>query len=253
MNIIAIIPARSASSRFPDKPLALVNGIPMVQRVYQQAAKVFDNVYVATDDERILKTVHDFGGKSVLTSKNHKSGTDRCFEALSIISQEINTNFDILVNVQGDEPYIQPEQLYQLLECFQDDSVEIATLAKRIKSKDEFLNPNMPKVILDKNSNALYFSRMPIPFSRDNEITEEFIKETENRLFRHIGLYGFKISCLKKICALQESFLEHTEQLEQLRWLENGLKIRVAETNFDTYSVDTPQDLDFINSMFCKK
>ena len=251
MNIIAIIPARSASSRFPDKPLALVNGIPMVQRVYQQATKVFDNVYVATDDERILKTVHNFGGKAVLTSKNHKSGTDRCFEALSIISQETKTNFDILINVQGDEPYIQPEQLNQLLECFQDDSVEIATLAKRIKSKDEFLNQNMPKVILDKNSNALYFSRMPIPFSRDHEITEQFIKE--NRLFRHIGLYGFKISCLEKICTLQESFLEHTEQLEQLRWLEYGMKIRVTETSFETYSVDTPQDLDFINSMFWKK
>lgn len=251
MNIIAIIPARSASSRFPDKPLALVNGIPMVQRVYQQATKVFDNVYVATDDERILKTVHNFGGKAVLTSKNHKSGTDRCFEALSIISQETKTNFDILINVQGDEPYIQPEQLNQLLECFQDDSVEIATLAKRIKSKDEFLNQNMPKVVLDKNSNALYFSRMPIPFSRDNEITEQFIKE--NRLFRHIGLYGFKISCLEKICTLQESFLEHTEQLEQLRWIEYGMKIRVTETSFETYSVDTPQDLDFINSMFRKK
>ena len=251
MNIIAIIPARSASSRFPDKPLALVNGIPMVQRVYQQATKVFDNVYVATDDERILKTVHNFGGKAVLTSKNHKSGTDRCFEALSIISQETKTNFDILINVQGDEPYIQPEQLNQLLECFQDDSVEIATLAKRIKSKDEFLNQNMPKVILDKNSNALYFSRMPIPFSRDHEITEQFIKE--NRLLRHIGLYGFKISCLEKICTLQESFLEHTEQLEQLRWLEYGMKIRVTETSFETYSVDTPQDLDFINSMFWKK
>ena len=251
MNVVAIIPARSASTRFPNKPLALVNGIPMVQRVYQQASKVFDNVYVATDDERILTTVHNFGGKAVITSKNHKSGTDRCFEALSIISKENNTNYDILVNVQGDEPYIQPEQLEQLLECFKESDVEIATLIKRIKSKDEFLNHNMPKVIIDNNSNALYFSRTPLPYSRDNEITEEFIKE--NRLFRHIGLYGFRVSCLEKIGSLQESFLERIEQLEQLRWIENGLKIRVAETNFETYAVDTPQDLDFINSMFCKK
>ena len=146
MNVIAIIPARSASTRFPNKPLALVNGIPMVQRVCQQASKVFDNVYVATDDERIFTTVHNFGGKAVITSKNHKSGTDRCFEALSIISKENNTNYDILVNVQGDEPYIQPEQLKQLLECFKESDVEIATLVKRIKSKDEFLNHNMPKV-----------------------------------------------------------------------------------------------------------
>lgn len=251
MNVIAIIPARSASTRFPNKPLALVSGIPMVQRVYQQASQVFDNVYVATDDECILKTVHNFGGKAVITSKNHKSGTDRCFEALSIISKENNTNYDILVNVQGDEPYIQPEQLKQLVECFKESDVEIATLVKRIKSKDEFLNHNMPKVIIDNNSNALYFSRTPLPYSRDNEITEEFIKE--NRLFRHIGLYGFRVSCLEKICSLQESFLERTEQLEQLRWIENGLKIRVAETIFETYAVDTPQDLDFINSIFCKK
>lgn len=250
MNILAIIPARYASSRFPGKPLALVNGKPMIQRVYEQASKAFDNVCVATDDQRIYDAVVNFGGKVVMTSENHSSGTDRCFEALNNYTKESGMTFDIVVNVQGDEPYIQPEQLKLLGECFADPEVELATLVKRVRDKEEFLNHNAPKVIVDNNSFALYFSRAPIPFPRDIEITDSFVEQT--RLYRHIGLYGYRSGTLAKICAMEQGFLEKTEKLEQLRWLENGLKIKVAETDSETYAVDTPEDLDFINSKFCK-
>ena len=250
MNILAIIPARYASSRFPGKPLALVNGKPMIQRVYEQASKAFENVCVATDDQRIYDAVVNFGGKVVMTSENHSSGTDRCFEALNNYTQESGRTFDIVVNVQGDEPYIQPDQLKLLGECFSDESVELATLVKRVRDKEEFLNHNAPKVIVDNNSFALYFSRAPIPFPRDIEITDGFVQQT--KLYRHIGLYGYRSSTLARICAMEQGFLEKTEKLEQLRWLENGLKIKVAETESETYAVDTPEDLDFINSKFCK-
>ncbi len=250
MKILAIIPARYASSRFPGKPLALVNGKPMIQRVYEQASKAFDNVCVATDDQRIFDAVANFGGKAVMTSENHNSGTDRCFEALNNFSKECGTDFDIVINVQGDEPYIQPEQLKLLSQCFDDPSVEIATLVKRVKSREEFLNQNAPKVVIDNNSYALYFSRAPIPFPRDIEISDEFVAKTT--LYRHIGLYGYRSGTLGKICAMPQGFLEKNEKLEQLRWLENGLKIKVAETDSETYAVDTPEDLNFINSMFCE-
>lgn len=250
MNILAIIPARYASSRFPGKPLALVNGKPMIQRVYEQASKAFENVCVATDDQRIYDAVVNFGGKVVMTSQNHSSGTDRCFEALNNYTKESGKTFDIVVNVQGDEPYIQPEQLKLLGECFSDESVELATLVKRVRDKEEFLNPNAPKVIVDNNWFALYFSRGPIPFARDMEITDSFVEQT--RLYRHIGLYGYRSATLAKICTMEQGFLEKTEKLEQLRWLENGLKIKVAETESETYAVDTPEDLEFINSKFCK-
>ncbi len=251
MKILAIIPARYASSRFPGKPLALVNGKPMIQRVYEQASKAFDNVCVATDDTRIFDAVKNFGGKAIMTSEKHNSGTDRCFEALQNFSKESGMDFDIVINVQGDEPYIQPKQLKLLEECFNDPSVEIATLVKRVKDKEEFLNHNAPKVVIDNNSYALYFSRAPIPYPRDIEVSDEFVAQT--KLYRHIGLYGYRSEALKKICAMPQGFLEKNEKLEQLRWLENGLKIKVAETDSETYAVDTPEDLNFINSMFCGK
>lgn len=247
MKILAIIPARYASSRFPGKPLALVNGKPMIQRVYEQASKTFEYVCVATDDQRIYDAVTGFGGKAVMTSEKHNSGTDRCFEALQNYSKESGMAFDIVINVQGDEPYIQPQQLKLLEECFSDPSTDIATLVKRVRDKEEFLNPNAPKVIVDSNHNALYFSRAAIPYPRDKEITQEYVANT--KLYRHIGLYGYKSSVLEKICAMEQSFLETTEKLEQLRWLENGMKIKVAETQFETYAVDTPQDLEAINRM----
>lgn len=181
-----------------------------------------------------------------MTSSSHNSGTDRCYEAWANYEKESGESFDVVINVQGDEPYIQPEQLMQLGQCFEDPSVELATLVKRVKDKEELFNPNSPKVILDKDNNAIYFSRTPIPYSRDVEITEEYVKETP--FYRHIGLYGYRSSTLARICAMPQSFLEKTEKLEQLRWIENGLKIRVAETQYETHAVDTFEDLEFINS-----
>lgn len=246
MKILALIPARYGSSRFPGKPLALVNGKPMIQRVYEQTIKAFPNACVATDDSRIYQAVKNFGGRAVMTSTSHNSGTDRCHEALNNYCKESGEIFDVVINVQGDEPYIRPEQLMQLGECFNDESVELATLVKRIKSKEELLNTNSPKVIVDNNSDAIYFSRTPIPFSRDVEITDEYVKGT--KFYRHIGLYGYRVETLGRICSMPQSFLEKTEKLEQLRWIENGLKIRVAETTFETHAVDTVEDLEFINS-----
>lgn len=246
MKILALIPARYGSSRFPGKPLALVNGKPMIQRVYEQTVKAFPNACVATDDSRIYDAVKGFGGKVVMTSTEHNSGTDRCFEALRNYMEESGEVFDVVINVQGDEPYIRPEQLMQLGECFNDPDVKLATLVKRIEDKEQLLNPNSPKVIVDKNNDAIYFSRTPIPYSRDVEITDQYVRET--RFYRHIGLYGYRAGTLAEICAMPQSFLEKTEKLEQLRWIENGLKIRVAETSWQTHAVDTVEDLEFLNS-----
>lgn len=246
MNVLAVIPARYASSRFPGKPLALVRGKAMIQRVYEQSSKAFSNLCVATDDARIYKAVEEFGGVAVMTSPTHQSGTDRVLEAYHTYSRTTGEKFDVVMNVQGDEPFIQPGQLFELKECFNDPSVEIATLVKRIEVLQELVNPNTPKVILDKMMNALYFSRSPIPFARDCSADDNFIKE--HLYFKHIGLYGYKVSVLEQICALPQSYLEKTERLEQLRWLENGYKIRVAITRYQTHAVDTPQDLDYLNS-----
>jgi len=246
MKILALIPARYGSSRFPGKPLALVHGKPMIQRVYEQTVKAFPNACVATDDTRIYNAVKEFGGKVVMTSQSHNSGTDRCHEALINYMQESGESFDVVINVQGDEPYIQPQQLMQLGKCFEDPTVKLATLVKRVKDKEELLNPNSPKVIVDKDWNAIYFSRTPIPYSRDVEITDQLVKDLP--FFRHIGLYGYRVDTLAQICAMPQSFLEKTEKLEQLRWIENGLKIRTAETEFETHAVDTLEDLEHINS-----
>lgn len=246
MKILALIPARYGSSRFPGKPLALVHGKPMIQRVYEQTVKAFPNACVATDDTRIYDAVKAFGGKVVMTSESHNSGTDRCLEALNAYMAETGETFDVVINVQGDEPYIRPEQLMQLGKCFEDPQVELATLVKRVKDKEELYNANSPKVILDKDSNAIYFSRTPIPYSRDIEVTDQYVACTP--FYRHIGLYGYRVGTLARICAMPQSFLEKTEKLEQLRWIENGLKIRVAETEYETHAVDTEEDLAFINS-----
>lgn len=249
-KIIAIIPARYASTRFPGKPLALVNGIPMIIRVMRQAAKVFSDVCIATDDERIYDKVVEMGGKAVITSVSHSSGTDRCLEALTLYQKESGKIFDVILNVQGDEPYIRPEQLKTLTNCFDDSSVDIATLVKRCKSLAEVNDPNKPKVIVDKLWNALYFSRSVIPFFRGGELNDEVVRKTN--YFMHVGLYGYTAKTLAAICAMPQSFLEKTENLEQLRWLENGYKIRVAESNYESYSVDTPKDLDRLNKMQLK-
>lgn len=239
MKFIGIIPARYASTRFPAKPLALLGGKPIIRRVYEQVADFFDEVYVATDDERIEEAVKSFGGKVIMTSPDHNSGSDRCYEAYCKIGGE----FDVVVNIQGDEPFIQPSQLITLKECFNDSSIHIATLVKPFTNENTFAdleNINSPKVVVDKNMNALYFSRSIIPFQRNVE-KEDWI--SNHVYYKHIGLYAYKTNVLKEITSLPKSSLEAAESLEQLRWLENGYKIKVGLTDIETIGIDTPEDL----------
>lgn len=240
MKFIGIIPARYGSSRFPGKPLADMAGKPMIQRVYEQVKKAIDEVWVATDDERILKIVEDFGGKAVLTSPDHKSGTDRCNEAFS----KIGNGFDVVINIQGDEPFIQPQQIETLKSCFDSKETELATLVKPFKKEDGFevlFNPNSPKVVLNKNSEAIYFSRSIIPYIRDAHHTEWLDKHI---FYKHIGMYAYRADVLKKITLLPQSNLELAESLEQLRWIENGYKIKVGLTDIETIGIDTPEDME---------
>jgi 3-deoxy-manno-octulosonate cytidylyltransferase (CMP-KDO synthetase) len=247
LNFIGIIPARYASTRFPGKPLAMINGKTMIQRVYEQAlsSKLLSKVIVATDDERIKNCVEEFGGTVVMTSQNHKSGTDRCFEAISIFLKENKINkADVAVNIQGDEPFINPVQIDILCSCFDNNETQIATLIKKIKSPEELLNPNVVKVVTDKTNRALYFSRSAIPYFRGKEIGEWI---NYNDYYKHIGIYAYRLECLEKIAALEMSALEKSESLEQLRWLENGFSIHARITDFESNAVDTPEDLLTIN------
>ena len=238
---LALIPARYASTRFPAKPLADILGKPMIQHVYERATQVFDNCYVATDDDRIANAIKMFGGNVVMTSTEHRSGTDRCREALEIISAQTGTTFDVVVNIQGDEPYIQTEQLKLIKSCFNDSTTEIATLVKPFSDDEDIFNPNLPKVVLNAHSEAIYFSRSPIPFLRNLQ-KEEWQKN--HKYLKHIGLYAYRADILKQITSLPVGNLEKLESLEQLRWLENGYNIKVAETQFESYAIDTPEDLE---------
>jgi 3-deoxy-manno-octulosonate cytidylyltransferase (CMP-KDO synthetase) len=235
-----IIPARYASSRFPGKPLVLIGDKTMVQRVYDQAIKSLDIVYVATDDERILDAVLKFGGNAVMTSANHLSGTDRCAEAADKISKRTGRKIDIIVNIQGDEPFLRTEQLDQIKSCFSRKNVEIATLVRKVEPGEDIFNPNQVKVVLDSEGNAIYFSRSAIPYFRDAEPSEWSRKHV---FFKHLGLYAYRTGTLKKITKLPRSPLEIAESLEQNRWIENGLKIRTAITKWESISIDTPDDL----------
>ncbi len=239
-----IIPARYASSRFPGKPLVLIGNKPMIQRVYEQAKKILSLVYVATDDERIYDTVISFGGKAVMTSPVHQSGTDRCAEAVTRINDETNENVDIVINIQGDEPFIMPEQIALLMDCFEDEVVDIATLIRKTESGEDIFNPNQPKVIIDSKGDAIYFSRAAIPFIRDLEKTAW---SQNNVYYKHIGLYAYRTKTLKKITLLPCSYLETTESLEQNRWIENGYHIRTALTKWESIGIDTPDDLNKAN------
>lgn len=239
MKFLGIIPARYASTRFPAKPLALLDGKTVIQRVYEQVAGVLDDVYVATDDERIESAVKTFGGKVIMTSVDHKSGTDRCYEACT----KIGGGFDVIVNIQGDEPFIQPSQLMAIKACFDDASTQIATLVKPFCPEDAFValeNINSPKVVLNKNMNALYFSRSIIPFQR-NAGKEDWLKNFT--YYKHIGLYAYRTEVLREITSLPQSPLEIAESLEQLRWLENGYTIKVGISEVETIGIDTPEDL----------
>lgn len=239
MKFIGIIPARYASTRFPAKPLALLGGKTVIERVYRQVEGVLDDVVVATDDQRIMDAVHRFGGKAVMTSVNHKSGTDRVHEAFT----QVGTEYDVIVNIQGDEPFIQPQQLETIRQCFTDSSVDIATLVKPFKPEDGLValeNVNSPKVVVNHHMEALYFSRSIIPFTRGKEKTEWLSGHT---YYKHIGLYAYRAEVLQQITALPQSSLELAESLEQLRWLENGYKIKVGISDIETIGIDTPDDL----------
>jgi 3-deoxy-manno-octulosonate cytidylyltransferase (CMP-KDO synthetase) len=240
-KFLGIIPARYASTRFPGKPLADMLGKPMIQRVYEQVQHVVDRLYVATDDLRIKAAVKAFGGNVIMTSECHRSGTDRCFEAYA----KIGGGYDIVINIQGDEPFIQPEQIELLKSCFSTPETQIATLVKPFSPDCDFekdlLNPNSPKVAINQNREALYFSRSVIPYIRDCE----HAKWAASHLFyKHIGLYAYKADILKEIVNLPQSPLELAESLEQLRWLENGYKIKVEITHLETLGIDTPEDME---------
>ncbi|HMM04009.1 MAG: 3-deoxy-manno-octulosonate cytidylyltransferase [Dysgonomonas sp.] len=240
MKFIAIIPARYASTRFPGKPLADMGGKPMIQRVYEQVKKAVDDVWVATDDTRIFETVESFGGKAVMTSPDHKSGTDRIQEAYT----KIGGGFDVVINVQGDEPFIQPGQIEALKNCFDSKEVELATLVKPFKKEDGFdvlFNPNSPKVVINKMNEAIYFSRSIVPYIRDVHHTEWLDKHT---FYKHIGMYAYRSDILNEITKLPQSSLEKAESLEQLRWIENGYRIRVGYTDVETIGIDTPEDME---------
>lgn len=241
MKFIGIIPARYASSRFPGKPLADMAGKPMIQRVYEQVKNCVDSVYVATDDIRIQQAVLHFGGNVVMTSQNHRSGTDRCFEAY----QKIGQDYDIIINIQGDEPFIHPEQIESIKACFTDESVQIATLVKPFNESDDFetvlFNPNSPKVVVNKNNEAMYFSRSVVPYIRNKKYTEWLHSHT---FYKHIGMYAYRPDILAEITRLPQSPLEQAESLEQLRWLENGYRIKVGYTYQETIGIDTPEDLE---------
>jgi 3-deoxy-manno-octulosonate cytidylyltransferase (CMP-KDO synthetase) len=240
-NFVGIIPARYASSRFPGKPLALIGNKPMIQRVYEQAGKSLDLVYVATDDKRIYEAVLNFSGKAIMTSPDHQSGTDRCAEAVTLIKNESGISPDIVINIQGDEPFIKPEQINLLKLCFTSESVEIATLIRKVEKGEDIFNPNQPKVIINTEGNALYFSRAAIPYMRDTEISKWSEKHV---YYKHIGLYAYRTQVLKKITLLPRSPLEISESLEQNRWLENGFNIRTAVTLWESIGIDTPDDLE---------
>jgi 3-deoxy-manno-octulosonate cytidylyltransferase (CMP-KDO synthetase) len=237
MKFIGIIPARYKSTRFPGKPLALLNNKPVIQWVYENAALALDNIWVATDDDRIYKTVEAFGGKVVKTISTHRSGTDRCAEASRILSKKIT--FDVVINIQGDEPFINPGQIKQLVSCF-DKKTQIATLIKKIETTEELFNPNRPKVVIDNDQNALYFSRAPIPFVRGEKECDWLLANT---FWVHIGMYAYKNRILQEITKLPHGKLEGAEALEQLRWLENSFIIKTSVTNHQSIGIDTPEDL----------
>lgn len=245
MKYIGIIPARYASTRFPAKPLALLGGKTVIERVFTQVKDTVDYAVVATDDQRIYDTVIAFGGNAIMTSTDCKSGTDRCWQAFSQIERTKNSenSSTIIINIQGDEPFIQPQQIESLKQCFDDTTVDIATLVKPFTPADGLAaleNPNSPKVVVNRKMEALYFSRSVIPYLRGKEREQWLSLHT---YYKHIGLYAYRANILKEITQLPQSQLELAESLEQLRWLENGYKIKVGTTDIETIGIDTPDDL----------
>lgn len=241
MRALILIPARYASTRFPGKPLAELGGKPMIRHVVEKAEAVSAHAYVATDDKRIYDKVVEFGGRAVMTSESHRSGTDRCFEAFQKVTLEYGKEFDVVVNVQGDEPFIDPEQIRALIACFEDPEIQIATLVKKFENNNDIFDPNKVKVVFSSLQTALYFSRSVIPFCRGIN-NEEWIKTAD--FYKHIGMYAYRPKVLAEITSLPQSQLEKAESLEQLRWLENGYKIAVRITEHESIGIDTPEDLE---------
>lgn len=244
MKVLGVIPARYGSTRLEGKPLIDLCGKPMIQRVYEQVKKSLEYVVVATDDKRIFGAVNAFGGNVVMTSPNHNTGTNRCLEAFQIFSEQTKIDFDVVINIQGDEPLLDPKQLKQLVSCFEDETAEMATLIIPVK-ENESLETGV-FVTIDKYKNALYFSRSVIPFVRDAEKTDWTKTHT---FYKHIGMYGFKPSALVEFAELTQTSLELAESLEQNRWLENGKKIKVAITEIHTIGVDTPEDVEKVRKL----
>lgn len=244
MKILGIIPARYQSTRFPGKVLVDIKGKSMVQRVYEQASKstLLSKIVVATESQEVKKHVESFGGEAVLTSDNHASGTDRCFEALSLQ----NESYDYVVNIQGDEPFISPNQIDELASLL-DGKVELATLIKKITTSAELFNYGEVKTVFNTKMEALYFSRQPIPYGR-NEGEMEWL--THRDYYKHIGIYAYRSDTLDQVSKLSVSDLEKAESLEQLRWLENGLKIKLAFTEHESVCIDTKEDLDSVLANF---
>ncbi|MEJ5144617.1 MULTISPECIES: 3-deoxy-manno-octulosonate cytidylyltransferase [unclassified Sphingobacterium] len=240
MKVIGIIPARYASSRFPGKPLVDIGGKSMIQRVYEQVKNTscLHEVIVATDDDRIAEHVKCFAGNVIMTASSHQSGTDRCAEVIAKVS-----GFDIVINIQGDEPFINPLQIELLASCFDKEETQIATLVKKIHTEDELFNVNIPKVVRNIAGQAIYFSRQTIPYLRGIEQKNWLSKHS---YFKHIGIYGYRTDVLKELTQLPISILEETEALEQLRWIEHGYTIQTAETEHETIAVDTQEDLERI-------
>ncbi|MFC2117476.1 3-deoxy-manno-octulosonate cytidylyltransferase [Bacteroidota bacterium] len=243
MNYLGIIPARYASTRFPGKPLIIIDGKTMIQRVYEQAIKAISTVVVATDDSRIEKEVKSFGGLVVNTSSAHKSGTDRCREAAEKILSSTGENFDIIINIQGDEPFFDPKLISEVISCFTNEKTQIASLAKKILTDKDLFDQNTPKVVLKSNNEALYFSRAPIPFFMGLDKKDWLSNST---YYKHIGIYAYRIDILHSITSLGQSSLEIAESLEQNRWLENGYHIQMAITQHESISIDTKDDLENI-------
>jgi len=244
MKFIAIIPARYASTRFPGKPLAMLGGKTVIQRVYEQAVCVVGEAYVATDDERIYQAVESFGGRAVMTRTDHKSGTDRIEEAMEKIEERGARSEEredtVVINVQGDEPFIQRSQIETLCHLFDAPETQIGTLGKRFESMEAVVNPNSPKIVTDVNGFAMYFSRSVIPYVRGKEASEWL---AHFPYLKHLGIYAYRREVLAEITRLPQSPLEIAESLEQLRWLQNGYRIRVGETDVETVGIDTPEDL----------
>lgn len=236
MKFIAIIPARYASTRFPGKPLAVLGGKTVIQRVYEQAVSILPEAYVATDDNRIFQTVESFGGRAVMTRADHKSGTDRIEEA----TEKIGTDADVIINIQGDEPFVQASQILTLQHLFDAKETQIGTLGKRFDSMDAVMNPNSPKIVCDRRGFALYFSRNVIPYLRGRDV-QDWLEHFP--YLKHLGIYAYRREVLREVTTLPQSPLEMAESLEQLRWLENGYRIRVGLTDEETVGIDTPDDL----------